>query len=1041
MQELRLADYAAGRKSASGGQAGAFGSSTGFGGFGQQNQSTGFGSTPNNNPFGSTPASTGFAQNQPAGGFGSSATGGLFGQSKPAGGGLFGSQSSGAPSGGLFGQTQSSASGGGFGSSGTGFGGTNPPTGSNTGGGIFDQSQQSKPGSMFGNTTSTAGAPPFGGFGGTTANTGGGGLFGNTGTTNTGGGGGGGGLFGGNPQSGSGQTGGLFGSQGQGQNKPAFGGFGSTTSQPQQSGGLFGSSNPTSGGGLFGQQSQSQPPGGLFGNNPPPQQSSGSLFGSNPNNQQQSGGLFGGQKSASNGAFGPFGNGGNNQAAPSGGLFGGSNNQQSSSLFGNKPQQPAGGGGGLFGNLNNNQAPQGGTGSFFSQNPANSIFGTSQQNQGSQNLHSSLLEGNPYGTSSIWSGLPNATFENSGPLVTPLSASQRLKNEQPRPAYHRLSPMSRLYHTPPRRTGYGFSYSTYGTPSSAASTPGSAAHGGSFRGGSFGRSMTKSFSSSNLRQQYSHLDADSILAPGALAPGSARYSSGSIRRLTIDRSLKTDLFNRSPLAALPPPNTNGASPNGVTNGEQAQPDTSEQSHKLRKRVSFDHAAPKETNGTTLNGASGALVRTEDIQESPQEEQQDIFRSSRRQGGSAQPDNSSGRGKELAVVPEDHAAENAGSNDRLPREAPAGPDPQPGDYWMRPSRAEISKMPREKLQHVKDFTVGRQGCGSVTFNGEVDLTTVPLDEIYGKIVEIHVRSITVYPDASSKPPEGKGLNVPSTLRLENSWPRAGKKPSSATSGPVFDKHVHRLQRVNGTDFVSYESHTGVWTFTVPHFTRYGLDYEDDEDTTALSSPPDDLPDATPAEQSGNNMEFDQVPEESALEDDTFDFKNKKILPGAFGQQPAFEDTINNQEMSFLGDRSAAYGSDISEQSDLEESDEDMEMAGSFPQPDRTAELEDSTLQDGHPSLGTPGRALDLDGDWAEQLQRTISPRKRDRETLREMQRNVLIDLEPESEPTKSMKKSKNEFRTSIDVMNSLFGQHEERMAAAKKHSTTGKGFEV
>ena len=604
--------------------------------------------------------------------------------------------------------------------------------------------------------------------------------------------------------------------------------------------------------------------------------------------------------------------------------------------------------------------------------------------------------------------------------------------------------MSRTYNTPPRKIGgFGFSYSTYGSPSSTSSTPSTGGvHGSGFGGGRFGRStMTKSFSASNLRQQYT-TDGDGILTPGALAPGSSRNSIGSIRRLTIDRSLKNDLFSRSSVQALPPA-TNGESSNGVNGVEQHQPDASDQSQKLKKRVSFDHAAQRGSDGTMLDSSTGALVvhPDNDDQETSVDDQ-GILRSSRRQGvnGNTQSDSNSGRGNELAVVPEDRATDNASSNMRKQNEAPAGPDPQPGEYWMRPSRAELSKMPREKLQKFKDFTIGRQGCGSVTFNGEVDLTSVPLDDLYGKIVDIGIRSITVYPDASSKPPPGKGLNVPSTLRLENSWPRARNKPSSATSGPLFDKHIIRLKRLGGTTFVDYDTQTGIWTFTVPHYTRYGLDYddEDEDDESALSSPPEDLPETASAEQSTVSMDVDNTPEESSLEDDTFGYKNK-ILPGAFGRQPAFEEPSTN-EQSFLGERSVADGSDTSEQSDVEESDEEMEMAGSYPQPDSPAER-DENFQADNSRFGTPGRLLDLDldGDWAEQLQRTISPRKQDREALREMQGKLLVDLE--SDPEQNVKMSKNDFRTSIDVMNSLFGQHEERMAAAKKESVGTKGFEV
>ncbi|KKY18541.1 putative nucleoporin [Phaeomoniella chlamydospora] len=1036
-EELRLADYNAGRKNASSGQAGAFGASSGFGGFGSSNTGGGFGSSTAANPFGQTSsAATPFGQTATAtsGGFGSNTnSGGLFGAKPATGGSMFGGgqQSSGATSGGLFG--------GATGGSAGGLGGFGQSNNTATSGGLFGQNnnQTSKPGGLFGSNTSTTGSTGFGGFGAnnnTNNTSSGGGLFGNSTPQNTGG-----GLFGSAQQQsgGTGQTGGLF-NQPAAQ-KPAFGGFGSSTSQPQQSGGLFGGGSNTSGGGLFGGSSQPQQSGGLFGNTSQGQ-SSGGLFGSQQNNQQ-SGGLFGAKPAGSTG-FGGFGGANTQQQGASGGLFGNSGNQTSSGLFGGAQQKPASGGGlfgSSFGGAQNQQSA--GNSLFGGQSGSNSLFGNSQQSQQPsqpQSLRASLLDGNPYGAASIWSGLPEPTKDNSGPLVTPLSASQKLKESQSRSSF-RYSPVSRLYSTPPRRSGYGFSYSTYGTPSSASSTPGTSSISGSmygrgFTGGSFGRSMTKSFSSSNLRQQYSS-EGESLLTPGALAPGHSRYSSGSIRRLNIDRSLKTDLFARSPLA-LPP---SSSSANGLANGEH-QAEFSEQPQKLKKRVSFDQTTSRE-NGTALNGVTGALVRTENEDQEPAAEDTGILRSSRRNtnGSTA----SSDATKELAVVPEDRATDNDVSNMRLPQDAPAVVDPQPGEYWMKPSRAELNKMPREKLSAFKEFTVGRQGCGSVTFNGAVDLTKIPLDDLYGKIVDIGVRSITVYPDASTKPPQGSGLNVPSILRLENSWPRSRGKPSAATSGPIFDRHVNRLKQVKGTNFVNYETQTGIWTFTVPHYTRYGLDYDDDDEgegDSTLSSPPADLPANTPTFHSAGSMDVDVTPEESSIEDDTFGYK--KILPGAFGQQPAYDEPPDMAQ-SFLGDRSVAVGSDVSEQSDAEISDDEMEMAGSFPQPDPATEQEDeSTFGATHPHLGTPGRrGLDLEGDWAEQLVRTISPRKQDRETLREMQSKFLIDIDSPPASVTKPKTRKNEFHTSIDVMNSLFGQHEERMSEArKKQSVGGKGFE-
>ena len=608
--------------------------------------------------------------------------------------------------------------------------------------------------------------------------------------------------------------------------------------------------------------------------------------------------------------------------------------------------------------------------------------------------------------------------------------------------------------TPPRRQGYGL---TYSPSSSAGSTPGGGSlstsmYGRAFTGGSFGKAVGKSFSASNLRQQFS-TDGDSVLSPGAFAPGSSRYSSGSIRRLTIDKNIKVDLFGRSTQPALPVPTP--AKAMTTTNNETT---STEQPNKLKKRVSFDKdITGGEPNGH-LNGESGALVRTETDEQDPPMEEARFPRPARRTtnsngSSSAPPEMEHVRGNELAVVPEDRESDDVVSKMRLPTDANPTPDPKPGEYWMKPSRAEISKMPREKLQNYRGFQVGRHGCGSVTFDGPVDLTTIALDDVYEKLVDIELRSVTVYPEASTKPPRGKGLNVPSTLQLENSWPRNRKTngPSSATSGPLFEKHIKRLRNTTNTEFVGYDVQSGVWTFRVPHFTRYGLDYDDDDegDESGLSSLPETPVEPTPRFMSStaSTMELVEVtPENSSPEDDTFAFK-QKIVPGGYVHQSVVDD--DDEDQSFLGDgfAVAASGSEHSLVSEQEESDDGMDMAGSFPHNDGATGQETespitSSRAAGHRPWGTPGRPLiDLDGDWAEQLQRTISPRKQNREALREVQKNVLLDRSQQSPAKRPQLGDKNEFCTSIDVMNSLFGKHEERMALSRIHESGRSGFEV
>jgi nuclear pore complex protein Nup98-Nup96 len=1094
-EELRLADYQKGIRHGNGsGQAGgfgnaAFGGNTG-GGFGT-NTSTGFGGS-TSTPFGggTSTASTGFGGGtQTAGGFGSTPANNsnpLFGGAKPAGTtslfGASGSNTNNTTGGSLFGSNTGST--GGFGANNNAAGANTGGAFGNTGSSLFggNTTQQAKP---FG-ATGTATGSAFGGFGGSqpaTSST----PFGSTPATST--------PFGGQQnQAGAGGAFGGFGTQNQAQNqaKPGGlfggstgGGFGTNNTQPQTGGGLFGSGQsqaPGTGGGLFGgaqNQPQQQTGGGLFGGGGQTQApgTGGGLFGGSANQtQQKPGGLFGGSTGTTGSAFGGgFGSTQNQPQQQAGGLFGSSaNNQQKpGGLFGSTGT----GGGGLFGSTQGAAAPGGGSSLFGGgqsqqQQPAgNSLFGGSQPQQQSQpvpgSLNASLLEGNPYGSQSIFSGLPTPSAPSPGPLATPLSSSMKQKQRTPLPVYKITPTAANRLITPPKRQGYGFSYSTYGSPSSTTSTPSGLSNSllgsGSLRGsvnGSFGRSFSKSYSTSNLRKTFDP-DSDSILAPGAMQNGSGRSNGGSLKRLTIDRSLRNDLFSR-------PAST---SPATITNGDD--------SAHIKKKVSFDSAPA----APTISG--GEIIRVESKSPDPTPEELGFLRSTRKSGslngidGVASRSEMESVGRDLAVVPENGVPSPTSSSLTHVPVTP-GEDPKPGDYWMKPSLDELSKMTRDQLKRVVDFTVGRQNCGQVTFNGAVDLTTVDIDNIFDEIVDIGLRRITVYPEESVKPPMGKGLNVPSTLRIQNSWPRGRNQTGPITSGPLYEKHIQRLQKVTDTKFISYERETGTWVFEVPHFTTYGLDYDSDEegenlDQSTLGAGPDDT--RTPKAQADHPASFEQsatfsidesfVGSMIGVEDDTFDFKKRKFVPGSFGQAIEAEDEEMDSEgetESFLEEGST--GSATEHDDNVTESqrsgdsvvesdeDEDMDMAGSFPNLHHTVEREDSqsigsdidaTMPISRP-FGTPGKPrLNLSGDWTEQLQRTISPRKQNRDRLREIQANaftdrpLLNDGSPEEKSTRSPKK----FSTSIDLMNSLFQQPRKQNAPSPLKATKSqpKGFEV
>lgn len=1054
-EELRLADYNQGRRY--GGAAGT-GFATTTSSFG-----TAFGSTPQNTTgaFGATNNATSggmFGNNSgnTTGGFGPTANsgfgttgGGLFGN-KPAsttGNSLFGNTSQPTQSGGLFGTTSGTST---FGntSNNTGFGATNNTT-STTGGLFGNTNNQNKPsGFSFGNTANNNNNNTTGAFG-TPNNTATG--FGATSTA-------GGGLFGSTLANTTTGTGGLFGSNTTGQNTNTSTPFGNTgfgaQNQTQTSGGLFGNNQakPAGTGGLFGSTTNTNQSGGLFGSQANTAQTTG--FG---NNTQTSGGLFGKPAASSGGLFGATANptqnapaggglfgalGSNNQAQQAntggGGLFGSSlnaNNQPKPSMFGTSQPSTSGGlfgsqpaqQGSLFGTPNNNQQqPNSGFGS--------SLFGNSQNNQSqtTQSLTANINDPTAYGVGPMFGNLVNGN--DPGPLATPLSSKKTPRRPSILPTY-KLNPASATRFVTPQKRGFGFSYSTYGTPnspSSVASTPGNMSH--SMWNGSLTRSLAKSVSTSNLRRSF-NVD-DSLLAPGAFSSSSSSKlfgGSNNVKRLVINKELRSDLFStptkEGSTGAQPSPNGNGTRRTskrvsfGPTNEEVSEngDDVSESVAPTAEALGFirPNSRANGVNGAKHSSSSSSASEMEQV-----------------------------KGMELAVVHEEGDASPVAQT-----ASPAGgaSDKELGEYWMRPTKEEIRAMNRVQRQKVQEFTVGRKNSGWVQFKVPVDLVSVDVDNLFDDIVVLDVRSCTVYPNSAKKPAVGKGLNVPARICLENSRPRGNRLKKSVT----IAKHIDRLKRIENTHFVQYNDETGEWTFDVDHFTTYGLDDSDDEDEDVEVEPHLD------AEAPGH-MSSSPLPEaqRSFDEDDTFDFShNKRSLPGAFDTNEVYDEDgiqemaeINQSQLSFLADSSAGSKSKALvpvAQGYLDDEyamSEDQEGASTSLGHHLAAEHEDDSFSASQLELiqetpagimrarmraikesATPMKVQVAAGDdWMDMLQKTISPQKRDRVLLKSLHeadayRSMKDSVQDQSPAKRRVVSDGRGFATSIDLMKSIFDQ--------------------
>jgi len=141
----------------------------------------------------------------------------------------------------------------------------------------------------------------------------------------------------------------------------------------------------------------------------------------------------------------------------------------------------------------------------------------------------------------------------------------------------------------------------------------------------------------------------------------------------------------------------------------------------------------------------------------------------------------------------------------------------GTYWTIPSMHTI--LSSRDIRHIANFVVGRKGYGQVRFLSPVDLSGVrSIPDIPGQMVVFDRKICTVYPDEVSKPPVGKGLNVPAVITLEQCWPvsKETRQPILDVENPRFVAHVERLKRQPDTEFLDYIADSGSWVFKVGHF---------------------------------------------------------------------------------------------------------------------------------------------------------------------------------------------------------------------------------
>ncbi|EDO17726.1 hypothetical protein Kpol_1033p31 [Vanderwaltozyma polyspora DSM 70294] len=164
-----------------------------------------------------------------------------------------------------------------------------------------------------------------------------------------------------------------------------------------------------------------------------------------------------------------------------------------------------------------------------------------------------------------------------------------------------------------------------------------------------------------------------------------------------------------------------------------------------------------------------------------------------------------------------------------------------EYWCSPSIEQLSNMTIQQLSEVSHFVIGRKNYGCITFNFPVDLTAFASDLkgfLFGNIVNFYsTRTVEVYPDEESKPQIGYGINVPATITIEDVYPtdrNTGLPIKDVSRIDELQLFVDRLRNQRDMEFISYNPHSGSWTFKVKHFSIWGLIEDDEENNKQLSN---------------------------------------------------------------------------------------------------------------------------------------------------------------------------------------------------------------
>jgi len=112
--------------------------------------------------------------------------------------------------------------------------------------------------------------------------------------------------------------------------------------------------------------------------------------------------------------------------------------------------------------------------------------------------------------------------------------------------------------------------------------------------------------------------------------------------------------------------------------------------------------------------------------------------------------------------------------------------------------------------VAGFTIGKAEFGEIAFDipsfNTTDVRHLDLrDTVVWEGTPGHMTSVTLYPDQTTKPPQGVALNKPATISVY-----------FTKEGWSMERIVSIVESQEDTKFVSYDNSTKLLRFQVSHF---------------------------------------------------------------------------------------------------------------------------------------------------------------------------------------------------------------------------------